>query len=116
MLIGVATRYAVSSYVYINKATYRLKTLAHIMDFHSPDDYTAYHTRKQKEEIRLKKKIDTYNKKLKKKPSKTLADALPISKPSEVSNTLWNTYKLRDGSITPRITRSTTVTLRCMVK
>lgn len=63
------------------------------MEFHydSPDDYTAYHTRKQKEEIRksLKKKIDTYNKKLKKKPSKTLADSLPISKPTDVStNTL----------------------------
>ena len=60
------------------------------MDFHSPEDYTAYHTRKQKEEIRknLKKKIDTYNKKLKKKPSKTLADSLPISKPTEVSNSL----------------------------
>ena len=59
------------------------------MDFHydSPEDYTAYHTRKQKDEIRrsLKKKIDTYNKKLKKKPSKTLADSLPISKPTEVS-------------------------------
>jgi len=62
-------------------------TLLRAMDFHSPDDYSAYHTRKQKEEIRksLKKKIDTYNKKLKKKSSNTLADSLPISKPSEVS-------------------------------
>ena len=58
------------------------------MDFHSPDDYTAYHTRRQKEEIRknLKKKIDTYNKKLKKKTSMTIAGSLPISKPSEVSD------------------------------